>query len=148
MDEQFKSDLLLAMALGFGFMMLFRMWPRIQAKMIGVPYISAEEAKRRMDADSNVLVIDVRSAGEFAGDLGHIKGALNLDAGSLHKKLLALGDELDPYKSEQIIVACRTQNRSPKAARLLYQSGFGKLAILEGGMVGWGKSGYPVAGKG
>jgi len=148
MDPQFKFDLLLAMAVGFGFMMLFRMWPRIQAKMIGVPFISAEEAKRRMDEDSGVLVIDVRTAGEFTGALGHIEGALNLESGNLHQKLLALGDQLDPYKSEQIIVACRTQNRSPKAARILYQSGFGKLAILDGGMVGWEKAGYSVAGKG
>ena len=148
MDDQFKSDLLFAMALGFGFMMLFRMWPRIQAKMIGVPYISAEEAKRRMDEDPNVLVIDVRTAGEFTGAMGHIEGALNLEAGNLHQKLLALGDKLDPYKGEQIIVACRTQNRSPRAARLLYQSGFGKLAILDGGMVGWEKAGYSVSNKG
>lgn len=148
MDSQFKSDLLLAMAVGFGFIMFFRFWPRIQAKMMGIPFISADEAKRRMDDDANVLVIDVRTASEFTGDMGHIEGALNLEAAKLHQKLLALGDELDAYKSNHIIVACRTQNRSPKAARLLFQSGFGNLAILDGGMMGWGKAGYPVSTKG
>ena len=148
MDSQFQSDLLLAMAVGFGFMMIFRFWPRIQAKLMGIPFISADEAKRRMDDDENVLVIDVRTADEFTGTLGHIEGALNLEAGKLHQKLLALGDDLDPYKTNHIIVACRTQNRSPKAARLLFQSGFGNLAILDGGMMGWGKAGYPVSNKG
>lgn len=145
MDEQFKSDLLIAMAIGFGFMMLFRFLPRIQAKMMGVPFVSAEEAKQMLADNAEALVLDVRTAGEFTGDLGHIDGALNLDAQSLLAKLGQLGEELEPYKSQPILVTCRTHNRSPKAARILYKQGFKKLAILEGGMVGWNRAGYPTS---
>jgi len=144
-DAQFKSDLLIAMAIGFGFMMLFRFLPRIQAKMMGVPFVSAEEAKRMLDDNAEALVLDVRTAGEFIGDLGHIEGALNLDSQTLSTKLAQLGDELEPYKSQPILVTCRTHNRSPKAARILFQKGFKKLAIMEGGMVGWNRAGYPTS---
>jgi len=143
-DPQLKSDILLAMALAFGGLMLFRFWPRLQTKLMGVSIISCEDAKRRLDEEKNILVIDVRSADEFKGDMGHIKGALNLQANTLHEKLLALGDDLDPYKAEKIIIVCRTQKRSPKAARILFQSGFGKMSILRDGMMGWTKAGYPV----
>lgn len=144
MDSQFKSDMLIALAIGFAFMMIFRFLPRIQAKMMGIPYIDAAAAKRMIDGDEDVLVLDVRTPGEFTGDLGHIKGALNLDAQGLVDKLNQLGEELEPYKAQPIVITCRTHNRSPKAARILFQKGFKKLAILEGGMVGWNRAGHPI----
>ncbi|HEY9164177.1 MAG TPA: rhodanese-like domain-containing protein [Magnetovibrio sp.] len=144
MDPQFKNDILLAMAVGFAIMMVFRFLPRIQAKLLGVPFVSTEEAKRMLDDHADALVLDVRTPGEFVGDLGHIEGALNLDSAQLMDKLSQLGDELEPYKHQPILITCRTHNRSPKAARILYQKGFTKLAILNNGMAGWNRAGYPV----
>jgi len=143
-DDQFKSDILLAMAVGFGFMMIFRLLPRIQSKMMGIPFVDAAAAKSMMDSSPDAMVLDVRTPGEFSGDMGHIIGALNLDAHNLSVKLAELGDALEPYKNQPILVYCRTHNRSPKAARILFQNGFKKLAILDGGMVKWTKAGYPV----
>ena len=143
MDEQMKSDLLLTMAIAFGIMMIFRLWPRIQAKMMGVPFISSEEAKNYIERD-DALVIDVRTKGEFTSETGHIDGALNLDSVKLLEKLTELGDKLEPYKTQPIIVTCRTHNRSPRAARILFQNGFQNLMILNNGMVGWNRAGYPV----
>jgi len=144
-DAQLKSDLLLAMALGFAFMMAVRMWPRIQAKLLGVPFIDAAEAKRLLGGDGDVLVLDVRSPGEFSGDLGHIEGALNLDSAKLAQKLVELGDALEQYKNQPILIVCRTNNRSPKAARILYQHGFTQMKILNNGMIGWHRADYPVS---
>lgn len=144
MDPQLKSDLLLAMAVGFGFMVVMRMLPRIQAKMLGVPFINADEAKAMIDSEAEVLVLDVRTPGEFTGDLGHIQGALNLDSSQLARKLDELGEQLAPYKDHLIVITCRTHNRSPKAARILYQYGFRKMKILNNGMMGWNRAGYPV----
>lgn len=144
MDEQFKSDILIAMALGFVVMMVLRFLPRIQAKIMGVPFVGAEAAKRMIDGRGEMLVLDVRTAGEFVGNLGHIKGALNLDSHKLQEKLTELGDALDPYKTQPILVTCRTNNRSPKAARILFQNGFKQLSIMDGGMVKWNSAGYPV----
>lgn len=144
MDPQFKSDILIAMAIGFVLMMILRYLPRIQAKMMGVPFINAETAKRMIDGAGEVLVLDVRTPGEFTGDLGHIQGALNLDSQKLQEKLGQLGDALEPYKDQPIVITCRTHNRSPKAARILFQNGFKKLSIIEGGMMAWSRAEYPV----
>lgn len=144
MDPQFKTDILIAMAIGFAIMMILRFLPRIQAKMMGVPFVGTETAKRMIDGDDEMLVLDVRTPGEFTGDLGHIKGALNLDSHKLQEKLNQLGDALEPYKNQPIMITCRTHNRSPKAARILFQNGFKKLSIMEGGMMGWNRSGFPV----
>lgn len=143
MDLLQNKDILLAVWLGVGLILLMRFLPRIQAKMLGIPFVTAAEAKRRMDLGEDMLVLDVRTAGEFTGDLGHIEGALNLDVADLGTKLGELGDKLEPYKTQPILITCRTHNRSPKAARILYQNGFKKLMILENGMSGWTHAGYP-----
>ncbi len=144
MDQEFKTDVLIAMAIGFAVMMILRFLPRIQSKMMGIPFIDAAVAKRLIDSGDDVLVLDVRTPGEFTGNLGHIPGSLNLDSAKLHEKLAQLGDELEAYKSQPILITCRTHNRSPKAARILFQNGFKKLSILEGGLVGWNRAGLPV----
>ncbi|MFC1673181.1 rhodanese-like domain-containing protein [Pseudomonadota bacterium] len=146
MDEQMKNDTLLMMLIGFGVIMFFRFLPRIQAKIMGVPFVNPDEVKARVDS-GDVMVIDVRTKAEFTGDLGHIEGALNLDSMKLAEKLRELGEQLEPYKDQTILITCRTHNRSPKAARLLFQSGFKKLMILNNGMSGWNRAGYPVAYK-
>jgi len=61
-DDQFKSDILLAMAVGFGFMMLFRLWPRIQSKMMGIPFVDAAAAKGMMDSSSDAMVLEIGRA--------------------------------------------------------------------------------------
>ncbi|PCI39121.1 MAG: hypothetical protein COB46_09635 [Rhodospirillaceae bacterium] len=139
MDETFKYDILYAMALAYGFILLFRFIPRIQAKLMGVPFVDPQTVKARMDEGEEILVIDVRMPHEFSGVLGHIDGALNLQSNQLTQKLKELGDDLEPYKNQRIVVTCRTQNRSPKAARILFQHGFTKISILNGGMAKWSK---------
>ncbi len=47
-------------------------------------------------------------------------------------------------KDQPVIIVCRSQNRSPRAARLLSKSGFSNVAIIKGGMVNWDKQGLPV----
>lgn len=140
--ETFKIILIGVMVIVF-----LRFLPRIKAKMLGIPFVSPEDIKRRMDAGEDILVIDVRTQGEFTGNLGHIDGALNLDASALGRKLAELGEQLEPYKNEPIVVTCRTDNRSPGAARVLFQHGFKNLMIMGGGMSKWNRNGYPVAYK-
>lgn len=84
MDEQMKNDTLLMMLIGFGVIMFFRFLPRIQAKIMGVPFVNPDEVKARVES-GEVMVIDVRTKAEFTGDLGHIEGALNLDSMSWPK---------------------------------------------------------------
>jgi len=137
LDTTLKFDILFAMALAYGGIMLFRFWPRLQAKLLNVPFIAPSALKARLDDDEDILIIDVRMAHEFNGVYGHIDGALNIEVSKLSEKLETLGDQFTPYKSQRIVIACKNNNRSPKAARILFQYGFSKLSILDGGMKKW-----------
>lgn len=145
--ENFETDTFKIVLIAIMVFVFLRFLPRIKAKMLGIPFVTADDVKGRMDAGENLLVIDVRTSGEFTGNLGHIPGALNLDASALHSKLKDLGEQLEPYKNDPIVVTCRTDNRSPGAARILFQNGFKNLMIMGGGMSGWNRKGYPVAYK-
>ncbi|HEY9079874.1 rhodanese-like domain-containing protein [Magnetovibrio sp.] len=145
--EQFQTETYKFVLIGVAVIVFMRFLPRIKAKMLGIPFVKAEDVKKRMDAGEDLIVIDVRTPGEFTGNLGHIEGALNLDASALSVKLAALADQLEPYKNDPIVVTCRTDNRSPGAARILFQKGFKNLMIMGGGMSSWNRAGYPVTYK-
>lgn len=96
----------------------------------------AEFAK--MVADKQNVILDVRTAKEFAG--GHIAGAVNLDvtAADFAKKAAALD------KSKTYLVHCATGARSVRACDKLSQLDFLKLYHLPAGFRGWVKAGEPV----
>lgn len=145
--DLFQTETYKVIAIGVMVIVFLRFLPRIKAKMLGIPFVSASDVKTRMDAGEDILVIDVRTSGEFTGNLGHIEGALNLDSSALSSKLAELSEQLEPYKNDPIVVTCRTDNRSPGAARILFQHGFKNLMIMGGGMSSWNRNGYPVAYK-
>lgn len=136
---QIDSNLLLTIAL-FGLAVLsFRYLPRLLA---GVPFVPANELKGRLDAGEDVVVIDVRTAGEFAG--GRIPGAINLPLGEVAMRLRSLGPELDAYKTQPVYAICRTENRAASAVRTFKKAGFTDLKVVAGGMGAWRRLKFPV----
>jgi rhodanese-related sulfurtransferase len=97
--------------------------------------INSSEAKIRIDGASPPFLLDVREPYEFKD--GHIPGARLLPLGDLGNKL----DEL-PVDRE-ILVICRSGNRSDSATRQLIRAGY-QAVNLKGGMIGWQRAGYPV----
>lgn len=77
-------------------------------------------------AKENYLVIDVRSADEYAA--GHIKHAINIPLEQLESRL----DEINAYKDKNVVLYCNTGNRSGKALDLLKQKGFNVLMNAPG----------------
>jgi rhodanese-related sulfurtransferase len=106
--------------------------------------VNGAALKARLDNGEDVLVLDVRSPEEFTGELGHIQGAINLPLGELTQRLAQLGQSLEAHKAAPVVVTCRTDNRSARAAGLLKKAGFTNLAILSGGMIGWNKDKHPT----
>lgn len=105
-----------------------------------IPLLAVQELRERMTQDADVLVLDVRGAAEFNGELGHIAGANNIAVEELSRHVT----ELDAARARSIVLVCRTDKRSVQAARLLRQAGFEHLAVLRGGMVAWNQAGCAV----
>jgi phage shock protein E len=92
-----------------------------------------------LDSDSNVVVLDVRTPGEFTSSTGHLEGAILIPVQDLASRL----DELEPYREKTILVYCRTQNRSTVATKLLTEKGFNAVCMT-GGIVQWNAEQRPV----
>ena len=91
--------------------------------------ISPQEAKKRMDKETDVVILDVRTQEEY--DSGHIKNAVCLP----NEDILSEPDIL-PEKGQQILVYCRSGNRSKQAAQKLADMGYEN--VLEfGGILDW-----------
>jgi uncharacterized membrane protein YdjX (TVP38/TMEM64 family)/rhodanese-related sulfurtransferase len=95
--------------------------------------LSSAELKRRLDRHDDIAVLDVRSAKDYAGALGHIPGSFNIPLDELPKRL----SELDAHLHSPLAVICRTNNMSAKAVQLLRVAGFKQALLVEDGMVGW-----------
>lgn len=73
--------------------------------------------------EQGAFLVDVREPGEFAG--GTAKGAINIPLGSV-------ASQLEKFKGkENIIVFCRSGNRSGQAKIILEQNGF--TNVVNGG---------------
>jgi uncharacterized membrane protein YdjX (TVP38/TMEM64 family)/rhodanese-related sulfurtransferase len=119
--------------------------PRLMRRLRGdaaPQWIEVEELGTRLKA-GGPTVIDVRGPDEFAGDLGHIGGALNLPVDELRDRLI----EINAFKERPVILVCRTDKRSANASALLRNAGFRDVRVLRGGMVEWNRKKLPVEGS-
>ena len=89
-------------------------------------------------ADSNVVILDVRKADEFAE--GHIKGAIPID--QFQSDFVEQAQAKLP-KSKTIAVYCRSGRRSANAAGKLADVGY-KCVNLKGGILAWKETNMPV----
>ena len=97
--------------------------------------IDAAEYNRQFSDDSDHLLIDVRTPGEY--ESGHIPGAINISVQTLPDRL----DEIS--RDQPIVVYCRSGNRSATAAEILVDAGYSPVYDL-GGIQDWVSAGYPV----
>jgi len=100
--------------------------------------VSASEAFDRREAGA--FILDVREPEEW--EEGHIPGATLIPLGELEGRV----DELP--RDREIVVACRSGNRSKAGRDILVEAGFTQVTSMSGGLTGWKSAGYPtVAGK-
>ena len=88
--------------------------------------------------DSCVVILDVRTASEFAE--GHIEGALHIDQGQ--------SDFVEKVKTaiptdKKVAVYCRSGRRSANAANKLASEGY-SCVNLKGGILAWKEAGKTV----
>lgn len=117
--------------------------PRLVGYLRQGPMLEVAELQQKLSQSDAPLVLDVRSAEEFDGELGHIPGALNIPLGQLALHL----PELASYQERPVAIVCRTDVRSAKAARLLAARGFADLHVVRQGMTAWNAAGLAVEGR-
>jgi adenylyltransferase/sulfurtransferase len=97
--------------------------------MIGIPEITPREVKKMMDENQPFVLIDVREPHEF--QICRIPGSTLIPLGEVAKRV----HELD--SAGEIVVHCRSGQRSARAVEFLMKAGFRKIYNLKGGILAW-----------
>ena len=116
----------------------------------GYTNITAQEAYELLTTTSNGVQkpIDIRTLREW------IKGRINTPAPE-DPELWAdlhfgnnLDEFMDQYAGKEVVIYCRSANRSWTATKLLIENGFtGKIYHMLGGINEWIEAGYPLEPK-
>lgn len=99
--------------------------------------ISIEQAYQKYQ-QAGVFFLDVREPDEWIG--GHIPNTTLIPRSELADRLG------DLPRDQEIVIVCRTGNRSLEARNFLLQNGFTTVTSVAGGVRAWGMAGYPFEG--
>jgi len=100
------------------------------APVVEYKKISAADAKARIDSGDELIILDVRTQEEF--DAGHIAGAILVP----NETIIDEQPELLPDLDAEILVYCRSGNRSGQAANKLIAMGYTNVVDF-GGIIDW-----------
>ena len=92
--------------------------------------ITAKEAKNIMNHETDYIILDVRTEGEFSE--GHIDGAILIPDYEITNK----AEEILTNKDQLILVYCRSGRRSKLAADSLVTMGYTNIKEF-GGIIDW-----------
>jgi adenylyltransferase/sulfurtransferase len=95
------------------------------------PEIAPRALKTALDSGAELLLLDVREP--FEAQIASIPGARLIPLGQLEARLV----ELEPWRSRDVVVHCRTGGRSRRACELLRSKGFERVSNLAGGIEAW-----------
>jgi rhodanese-related sulfurtransferase len=93
--------------------------------------ITTEQLKQRLDAGEQPHILDVREP--YENTEFNIGGTL-VPLGKIQSMQL---DDIEDWKNEEVIVYCRSGNRSGQACMILEAAGFTNVKNLTGGMLDW-----------
>ncbi|MEH7438657.1 sulfurtransferase TusA family protein [Neobacillus drentensis] len=94
------------------------------------PHVTSNtELAAKLEANENIVVLDVREAAEYV--FNHIPNAISIPLGELDDRVNELS------KDAEIFVVCRTGNRSDFAAQKLTEKGFSTVFNVVPGMSEW-----------
>ncbi|WP_283136647.1 rhodanese-like domain-containing protein [Rhizohabitans arisaemae] len=101
--------------------------------------VDVPTARSLIETNPEVLLVDVRTPGEFAA--GHIPGAVNLPLDQVNRYPRRIAQETEGT----LLLICQTGGRARQAQRTLTQEGRDGTLVLEGGMAAWTAASAPVA---
>jgi len=109
-------------------------------RKLRIARITPEELKRRIDAQEDVIVVDLRQSLEFDAEPLTISGAVHMDPADLEEAI-----EVIP-RDREIVLFCSCPNEATAAqmALRLRSRGITKIRPLAEGLDGWRKRGFPM----
>lgn len=104
----------------------------------------ADLAKKINQGNKDLLILDVRTTGEFADTIrggrqvgiGRLKGAVNIPMQDFLQKPETI-NQIEGWKDKEIFVTCSHSYRSRTISNLLLEHGFSNVNNLQGGMSEW-----------
>ena len=118
----------------FTLLLSFNLWASYEGKLEVIT------AKELLDNRDNYIVLDTRSAGEFAE--GHISGAINIPHTKVKENI-----EFLRKLNKPIVIHCRSGRRALVAEEALLDANFKALKHLEGDILGWEQQDLPLVQK-
>ena len=98
--------------------------------------VDVGEARDLIAEKPGLVILDVRTVSEF--ESGHLEGAINIPVEVLSSHLSGLNP------NDELLVYCRTGNRSTTAVGILRESGYDKVYHMDGGITAWNSAGFPT----
>lgn len=97
-------------------------------------------SKEGADLIANIdpFILDVRTEGEYLQ--GHLENSFLLPVQILEDEI----GSIEKYKDQDILIYCRSGNRSTVAAKILLDAGFTNVYNLRYGITEWISNGYDV----
>ena len=107
------------------------------------------DLEEKLESDEKPILLDVREPYEF--DAMHIQGALNVPRGILETACEYDYEDTVPElvkaRDKEIVIICRSGNRSVFAAEVMQQMGYKNVVSLKTGMRGWSDYEQPMVDK-
>ena len=102
--------------------------------------ITSDELREQLESPTAPRVVDVRTPAEF--ETSHIPGSQNVPLDVLDEHTREIAELLN--KHQEIVLVCRSGQRSTKAQNLLREAGLAGGRVLENGIVDWEGQGFGV----
>lgn len=117
--------------------------------LLSVEEIFPWDLEELMDENPDLLLVDVREINEFENC--YIKGSLHIPRGILETACdwdyPDTAPELVKARDRQVILVCRSGNRSVPAAFTMQLMGYKNVVSLKTGIKGWNDSDLPLVNK-
>jgi rhodanese-related sulfurtransferase len=96
-----------------------------------VPQITVEGVRASIDAHEDIILLDVRTTGEYSR--GKLTGSVNLPLDEVSDKI----ESVIPDKKAKIIVYCLSGSRSIHAVDAMAKLGYTNVFNMTGGLLAW-----------
>lgn len=103
------------------------------------PQVSADEVKKSIDSQESIVLLDVRTPGEFSR--GKIANSINLPIGDVLSKV----ESIISNKNQKVYVYCLSGSRSDIAVQQMVQLGYTNAFSMTQGLLAWRSKQYPVS---